>query len=323
MSKYIKPIKIGKKILKNNLFLAPMEGFTNVGLRKALSKYAYFNGFTEMIPANALSKDGNYCKDLLYRDDSEQFLTYQLFGNKLGSFSKSIHNCDERADMFNLNVGCPVSKIINQGAGCALMKQKNKVYKIIKEMKSATDKAISIKIRTGYSNNSHLDYDQLYSAGCDIIFIHARTCKQKYAGNINIDFLKEAKEKSSIPIIANGDIKTIEDIKEIHNKTNINGFMIGRALIHNPAVFRDIINENYNKKWASTIGIEEKLLFLGNYYKNLLDYEIKGAFVKVKTLALFMLRYSKNAKKLREQIIITKDFNSLKSLIENYINKYC
>ena len=316
MKKIIKPIKIRDLYLKNNLFLAPMEGFTNVAFRTSLLDFEEGMTFTEMIPSNAFGKDSNYCNYLTYRNDKE-VIAYQLFGNNLKNIIKSMKNIENKADMFNLNLGCPSEKIIKQGAGCALLKRKNKIYEIVKEMRKTTKKPITLKIRIGYVNKSHLDYDLLYSLGCDGIFIHARTCKQKYSGNIDFDYLKEAKEKSQIPIIANGDIKRFEDVLKIYNYSKVDGFMIGRAVLHNPKVFKDIYNEKDYVKWATTMNIKEKIVFLKKYYNNLKKYNLKNPFIKIKSLSMFLFRYCKDAKKVRNELIKIKEIN----VFWNFLNK--
>lgn len=315
MGKLIKSIKMGSLCLENNLFLAPMEGFTNVAFRKNLCKYGKLNSFTEMIPAASLSKDSNYCKDLLYRDNVESCVFYQLFGNKPFDFTKSIKNTENLADAYNINLGCPVEKIISQGAGCALLKRKAKIYEIIKELRKVTEKPITIKIRTGYTNPTHLDYNLLESIGCDAVFIHSRTCKQKYSGHIDYNFLREAKEKSNIPIIGNGDICRFADIAKMKEKCGVDGFMIGRSSLHNPLVFKNISDETDYEKWASTMSVKNKIEFLGNYYNDLKEYDIKNPFNKTKTLGLFLFRYINNAKYLRNKLVITKNYDEFYNII--------
>jgi len=321
MNNAIKQIKIGDLVYKNNLFLAPMEGFTNVSFRKNLIKYEEIGLFSEMIPSTSLSKSRNYCKDLIYRDNSETNLTYQLFGNDPKNFVNAVITLEPNADAYNINSGCPVEKVISQGAGCALLKRKNRIYSIIKEMRKVTEKPITLKIRTGYTKAAHLDYDLLRSFGCDAIFIHARTCKQKYAGNVDYNFLKEAKDKSTIPIIGNGDLCNLKSLNEMYENTNVDGFMIGRACLHNPAIFRDLVqNKNYDL-WATTISKNEKELFLRNYYNDLVKYDIKTPFNKLKTLSMFMFRFSANAKKTREFLVKTKSEKELFEVIRNVGDK--
>jgi len=317
MKSIVKPIKINNIALKNNLFLAPMEGYTNVAFRKGLTKFQEVCGFTEMISATCLSKNSNYCKELLYRDKKEGVVMYQLFGNNVDDFVKATKNIENIADAININCGCPVDKIISQGAGCALLKRRNRIYEIIKALRKETDLALTIKIRAGYTKNEHLDYNLLYELGCDAIFIHSRTCKQKYAGTIDYNFLSEAKEKASFPIIGNGDICRFKDVKEMFDKTNVDGFMIGRAVLHNPFVFNDLQKEKDYEKWATTISEKEKVEFLSNYYKDLIIYNIKNPFIKTKTLSLFMFRYLSRAKQIRNKIIQTKTIEDLFSTLKD------
>ncbi len=317
MTQVLNPIKIYNLNLDNNLFIAPMEGFTNVAFRKNIQKHAQICGFTEMIPAISLSKDRNYCKDLLYRDNSEKYLIYQLFGNKPEDFAKAIDNIDSMADGYNINCGCPADNIVSQGAGCALLRRKNRICDIITKMRKTTDKPITIKIRTGYSKTSHLDYKLLESIGCNGIFIHGRTGKQKYSGNIDYNYIKIAKENSVLPIIGNGDLCRLSDLEKMKLNANVDGYMIGRACLHNPFVFRDLINNKDLEKWATSVTINEKIDFLSNYYNDLGEYKITGAFNKTKTLGLFLFRYVKDAKKIRNKLVITKSYKEFFDIIKN------
>jgi tRNA-dihydrouridine synthase B len=315
----LKKIKIGDISLKNNLFLAPMEGFTNVSFRKNITEYKVGMLFTEMIPAIPLGKHRNYCKHLLYRDKLEDKTTYQLFGNKPEDFIKATKNIEDVANMININLGCPAENIISQGAGSALLLRKNRVYDIVKKLKKSTSLPISIKIRTGYAEPSHFDYEKLFSFGCDAVFIHARTGKQKYSGDIDINFLKEAKERSpeGLKIIGNGDINKLSDILEMYEKTKVDGFMIGRACLHNPRVFLDLLSGKDCIEWENTMKISEKINFLEKYYEGLEEYDINGKITKTRILSLFLFRKIKNAKKIRIELAKAKEKNKIFSILSN------
>jgi len=307
MKKAIKTIKIGKKRLKINLFLAPMLGFTNFAFRELIQKITKIPVFTEMIPINALSKDSNYCKDLIKRGNSEKNVFYQFFGNDEEKLVKSIDNLLDlgiKIDFLNLNCGCPASDIVSQGAGSALLKRESKIIKMIKRTKQSFDIPFTIKIRTGFDYPKHLNYKKLENVGLDAIFIHGKTKKQQYAGEIDINFIKEAKSKTKIPIIANGNINSKKQILLLHNTTNCDGFMIGRAALTNPFVFDEILNNKYH-------GFEEKINFLEEYYKLLESENKKSAFIKTKNLSLFMTRDISGAVKARINISKAKTFKEI------------
>lgn len=317
MQNVIRSMKIGSISLKNNLFLAPLESYTNVALRKNIHPYGPGLTFTEMIPANALSKDRNYCKDFLYKDKSEGFVAYQLGGSSKGQFIKSVRNIKEDADIININLGCPVDKVINQGVGCSLLQRKSIVYQTIKALKKEFNIPVTIKVRTGFKIPSHFDYDKLYSIGCDAMFIHARTCNQRYRDGINYQFLKEAKEKAQFPIIGNGDLNNLDSINKMYQLTGVDGFMIGRAALHNPKIFEDILEGNNHKEWAITMPNKEKAKFLEMYYKDLNTYNIKNSFTKSKDLSMYLFAFVDGAKKIREDIAKIKEWNKLIEYSEN------
>jgi len=311
--KSIKNIKIGGGGLKNNLFLAPMLGFTNFAFRELIQKNAKIAVFTEMIPINALSKDSNYCKDLIIRGSSERNVFYQFFGNDEKKLVKSIQNILDlniKIDFIDLNCGCPAQDIVLQGAGCALLKRESKIKSMIQASKKAFDIPFTIKIRTGYDKPKHLDYKALEDSGCDALFVHGRTKKQQYSGNIDLKFIKEAKERTDLPIIANGNIKDLKDIQKVYFQTDCDGYMIGRQALTNPFVFREIINGNYSTFY-------ERIDFLDKYYKKMLDNNINCAFQNAKLLSLFLVREIKDASKIRERISKTKEFEELLQIVES------
>ncbi len=292
--------------------MAPMLGFTNVAFREVLQKTANISTFTEMIPVNSLSKDSNYCKDLLKRGKLEKNVFYQFFGNDEEKFKKAIDNVltlGIKLDFININIGCPRLNIIKQGAGCALLKREPQIHKIVKELHNSFEIPVTIKIRAGYNVPKHLNYNKLEEEGCDAIFLHARTRKQGYSGKINLDFIKEAKEKTKIPIIANGDIKNIEDCYLIHNQSNSDGFMVGRYALQDPFVFREIMG---GKK--STY--KEKVKFLEDYYKALEKYEITNAFEKIKIFCSGVTKGMPNATKNRSLLVKTKNIEEIMEILK-------
>jgi len=309
----IKPINIGSKKLKNNLFLAPMLGFTNISFREKIQEITEINLFSEMIPINPLSKDSNYCKDIIKRSSKEKYLFYQFFGNDEEKLVKSIENMQNigiKLDFININCGCPAADIIKQGAGSALLKRESKIHSMIEKCKKQYSIPVTIKIRTGFETPKHLNYKKLEDVGCDAIFIHGRTKKQQYSGKVDLEYIKEAKENTNIPIIANGDIKNKETLLNIHNDVCADGYMIGRAALSNPFVFREILYSNY-------CNFKEKEKFLLDYYNRLKKYGYIDAFQLTKVLSLFISRNIQNGVRVREKISKTKDIDSLMEILIN------
>ncbi len=312
MKNSINKIKLGELSLKNNLFLAPMLGFTNFAFRELIQKTSNISTITEMIPINALSKDCNYCKDLIIRGNYEKNLGYQFFGNDENKFVKSIENLEKmdiKIDYINLNCGCPATDIIKQGAGSALLNRESKIKNIIEKTKECFDYPFTIKIRTGYDYEKHLNYKELEGSGLDAIFLHGRTKKQQYSGEINLEYIKEVKEKTNIPIIANGDIRNIEDINRIYEYTKCDGFMIGRKALFNPFIFEEILYKNKKK-------FEDKIFFLEEYYKLLEFKDVKTKFKDVKNLSLFFARNIDNIAEVRKNLAKSQRFDEIIGILK-------
>lgn len=298
MSDAIKTIKIGKIRLKNNLFLAPLLGFTNFAFREEIQKTSPISVFTEMISINALSKDSNYCKDQIKRGKEEKNVFYQFFGNDEEKTVKSIQNILKegiKIDFFNLNCGCPAQDIVKQGAGSALLKRESKINAIVKAVKDNFDIPVTIKIRSGYDKPKHLDYSKLEESGCDAIFIHPRTKQQQYSGKIDLEFLKQAKESTVIPVIANGDLKNTDDISKLHNEIPCDGYMVGRQALSDPFVFEEIL---YNKKRT----FKDKINFLEEYYYKLKNNGVVDIYGCIKPLGIFLTHGLKDATTLRVKL---------------------
>ena len=310
MKTAIKSIKIGYIRLKNNLFLAPMLGFTNFAFRELIQETAKISAFTEMISINALSKDSNYCKDQL-KINGEKNLFYQFFGNDEKKLNKSIENILKHNEIkfINLNCGCPAADIISQGAGSALLKRESKICSMIKECKKEYNIPFTIKIRTGFDYPKHLNYEKLENNGLDAIFLHGRTKKQQYSGKIDLNFIKETKELSNIPIIINGDIHNSKIIEDYYKKTNCDGFMIGRGALKNPFIFEELLTNKKNKSF------EDKINFLDNYYK-LLIKDTKMGFNEAKNLSMFICKDVSNASVAREKISKVKTFSEIKAILK-------
>lgn len=303
MFKAIKKIKIGHKTLENNLFLAPMLGFTNFAFREEIEKYSKISVFTEMISINALSKDCNYCRDQIKRGASETNVFFQFFGNDEEKTVKSVQNILDigtKIDFFNLNCGCPAQDIVKQGAGSALLKRESKINIIVKRVKESFNFPVTIKIRSGYDTTKHLDYNKLEESGLDALFVHPRTKKQQYSGKIDLEFLKQVKESTAIPVIANGDIKNKEDIIKLHNLIYCDGYMIGRQALNNPFIFEEILT-------GKERSFNNKINFLEKYYSNLIKYDVKDTYTRIKALSMLLTYGLKDATTIRLKLSELKD----------------
>ena len=241
---YLNSLKIGNLILKSNIFVSPLSGYTDLPTRLILRKQNIGIAYTEMVSAPGLKYNYHKSIKLLDSNKLDKPVGIQLFGPNadiiLEAFLK-IKNLD--FNLLDINCGCSIKKVLKGRAGAYLLKKPEEIYKIIYSLKQNTDKPITLKIRSGWDDSSinYLDIlDAGIKAGADLITFHPRTRSILFNGKADWNLIKNMKEKSSIPVIGNGDIFTGIDAKNMFETTGCDGIMLGRGLIENPFLIEEI-----------------------------------------------------------------------------------
>jgi hypothetical protein len=239
---------IGSLQLDNPLILAPMAGITSLPYRRIMKSFGAALVFTEMISANGLIRDGRKTFELLHSCQEEAPLGVQLFGDEpeiLAQGAAMIADARVGA-LLDINMGCPVKKVIRSGAGSALLKEPRRVAQILSAVRAAYRGPLTIKIRSGWDSDS-LNYIEIgriaESEGVDAITLHPRTRSQAFSGKADWRQIGELKAELKIPIFGSGDIFTAEDGLNMLRQTACDGLMIGRGAYGNPWLFRDILTQ--------------------------------------------------------------------------------
>lgn len=238
--------KLGKYEIKNKLILAPMAGVSNHPFRLLAREYGAGVVYAEMVSDKAVFFQNEKTLDLLYMTEVEKPATQQIFGSDVKTMVEAAKFIDEHSncDFIDINMGCPVPKVaISAQAGSALMKDPNKVYEIVKAVKEAVSKPVTVKIRTGWDESSinAVEVAQMCEkAGASAITVHGRTRSQGYSGEPNLDIIKAVKEAVSIPVFGNGNIVDGPSAKHMLEYTGCDAVMIGRGALGNPWIFREI-----------------------------------------------------------------------------------
>ncbi|VEU80084.1 tRNA dihydrouridine synthase DusB [Haploplasma axanthum] len=241
MSFKIKNIEINNKVI-----LAPMAGVSNSPFRKLARKYGAGLVYAEMVSDKGLINANDKTKKMLYMEDFEKPMIQQVFGSDIESMVEAAKFIDENSncDAIDINMGCPVPKVaIKAQAGSSLMKDPAKIYELVKAVKEAVNKPITVKIRSGWDSDSVNAVEvakKIEEAGASAITVHARTRAQGYSGEPDLDVIKAVKEAVSIPVIGNGNIVDGISAKKMLEYTKCDAVMIGRAALGNPWVFREI-----------------------------------------------------------------------------------
>ncbi len=222
-----------------NIYLAPMAGVSDAVFRKICSDFGTFSPFTEMISAKALYYDDKKTMSL-FPLDYEGKMIVQLFGHDPDVMAQAAKKAEQFASEININMGCPMPKIVNNGDGSSLMGNPSLACEIVSSVKKATTLPVSIKFRKGISEESAPSFAKaLEDSGADKLYIHGRTKEQLYSGKADLDTIKRVKESVSVPVIGNGDIFSVSDGINMLEKTNCDGIMIARGALGNPFIFRE------------------------------------------------------------------------------------
>lgn len=232
------PVKIGSFTAENNVFCAPLAGYTNFAFRELFSRYGAGLSYTEMVSAKGLAYGSENTKDLLYTEDGER-CAVQIFGNDPALMRRACES-EELApfSVVDINMGCPVPKIFKNGEGSALLSSPELAEKIVSEcVKSG--KNVTVKFRIGLSADKIVAKEfakRMAGAGASLLTIHGRTKDKFYAGEVDYFSVAEAKNAVEIPVIANGGIFSVKDADAMLEKTGADGVMLARALLFDPQV---------------------------------------------------------------------------------------
>lgn len=278
---------IGKVELENNLILAPIAGYSDAGMRVLCKEYGASLTFTEMVSAKGLYYNNENTKNLLYTYSQEKPIGVQLFGNDPMIIAAAI-NSKELKDfsIIDINMGCPVPKIVKNGEGSFLMRKPSLIYNIIKEaVQAAEGRPVTAKIRAGFhkDNANAIEVAKaIEEGGGAAVTVHGRTRDMYYGGKSDLDIIKNVKQNTSIPVIGNGDIVDYESYSKMMEYCKVDFVMIGRGAIGRPYIFSEILGKQYKYNVRETIIRHFNLLnFLPpivaiNNMKKQIAYYIKG-----------------------------------------------
>lgn len=234
------PIRVGEIQLNNNVFLAPLAGYTNYAFRRLCKGYGAGLCYTEMVSAKGLKYGSENTKELLYTDGKEGLCAVQIFGNDPEIMRMA---CENEAlapfPIVDINMGCPVPKIYKNGEGSALLESPDLAEKIVKEcVKSG--KIVTVKFRIGINDKKLVTEEfakRMEGAGARLITVHGRTKDKIYAGEVNFAEIAKAKNAVKIPVIANGGVFSDSDAERLLKETGADGVMVARAALFDPQIF--------------------------------------------------------------------------------------
>lgn len=304
-------MKIKDVVLENNLIAAPLAGYTNIALRRLYSELGAAMTVTEMVSVKGLLYGNEKTNDLLKTDAAEKVVCVQLFGREPQDFYRAASLNELRNfDAIDVNMGCPVKKIVGNGEGSALILEPSRAADIVAALKSAVNKPITVKMRSGFnSSDEAVPFARaVAAAGADMIAIHPRTAKQMYGGKADYAVAKAVVEAVDIPVALSGDIdaETFDEAR----KTGAAAFMLGRGALADPTLFATL-------RGADSPSRKECFLKLIDYM-SLYFGDAKGAINFRKYLA-YMLKGVRGGKEFKMFAADCESIAKLKSVAEKLV----
>ncbi len=317
-------MKIGNVEIENRIIMAPMAGITNIAFRKIIKEFGAGLVVSEMVSDKALCYGNKKTIEMLNVDENEHPMSIQIFGGDVDSMVKAAKFVDENSncDIIDINMGCPVQKVLKAHAGSYLLQHPSLVYDIVKNVVEVVNKPVTVKIRIGYDFHSIncVEIAQLIEkAGASAIAVHGRTRSQMYEGHADWSYIAEVKKAVSIPVIGNGDVRTPQDAKRMLDETGCDAVMVGRAALGNPWVIKQMVAYVENGVLLEDPSIDDKIDQCLNHAKRLLIVEgERNAIRQMRGHAPWYIKGLKSASQMKNYLSKIETYQELETALEAY-----
>ena len=322
----MKTLKIGTVELENPYILAPMAGVTDLPFRLLCKEQGAGLLCMEMVSAKAIQYNNKNTKALLEIHPEELPVSLQLFGSDPDVISEIAKRIEELPfSILDINMGCPVPKIVKNGEGSALMKNPKLVYEIVRKTARAIQKPVTVKIRKGFDDTciNAVEFAKIIEdAGGKAIAVHGRTREQYYSGKADCDIIRQVKEAVSIPVIGNGDVVSGESAIAIQKETGCDGVMIGRGAQGNPWIFSELLEYERTGKMPLRPSVEAIKKMMIRHAQ--LQMQYKGEYLGIREMRKHVSWYTSglpNSAKLRDEINRVESYEELEQLLEERLKE--
>ncbi|HWL12488.1 MAG TPA: tRNA dihydrouridine synthase DusB [Ureibacillus sp.] len=320
-----KPFQIGDIVMDNRVVLAPMAGVCNSAFRLTVKEFGAGLVYAEMISDKGLVQRNKKTLDMLYIDERENPLSLQIFGGDKETLVEAARYVDKNtnADIIDINMGCPVNKIIKCEAGAKWLLDPNKIYEMVSAVVDAVDKPVSVKMRIGWDDEHIFAVENAQAAeraGASAIAMHGRTRVQMYEGKANWDILRDVKKNISIPFIGNGDVETPQDAKRMIDETGVDAVMIGRAALGNPWMIYRTVHYLETGELKPEPSVAEKMDVCLLHFERLMQLKGEGVAVReMRKHASWYLKGIRGNGKIRNSINQIETAVEMRSLLQNVV----
>lgn len=315
-----RPINLGKVGFSSNLLLAPMSGICHSAFRLFMQDLGTGGSVSEFVSCHGINYENKKSNEMLYVDPREKNVGIQLFGEDGLSLAKAAEKAQEKgAEFIDLNMGCPVRKVVTKGGGSALLKDPAILPSLFKEIKKAITVPFTIKIRTGWDDND-LNADKIiqiaHDAGIEMVSIHGRTRSQQYTGKADWDYIESIKKNSPLPLIGNGDLHSPEQVRKKLKETHCEAVMIARGCLRSPFIFLESLDEKNEIHFSAQDHFEALKRY--QHYVEERFAEGRPRAIQIKKAAVWFAAGLPFAAKFRTKLFQTDDLNDVMKQCEDY-----
>ncbi|MFH1452649.1 MAG: tRNA dihydrouridine synthase DusB [Armatimonadota bacterium] len=326
MKHLIQPLTIRDIEIPNRIVMSPMSGYSDYPFRKILAEVGGKVLFSEMVHTGLLIYGNKKTQEEYLKDAGEEFFAVQIVGSKPDWIKKAAYILSQKDGFrwIDINMGCPVRKIVKEGAGAALMQNLDNAKEIIKAARSEHKGILSVKMRTGWSKNNKTAPELARIAedeGIDLITIHGRTREEFYTGPVDIETIAQIKKDMHIPVMGNGGLMNTEDVKNMVEKTGVDGVMIARGAFGNPWIFKEIEAAADTDSVTTYPDISEKKEVFLRHAEYIREYYgEKRAVPLARKMAVYYFKGIKGAAAFRNNIYKVDSYKELYGLVDSVID---
>ncbi len=308
---------------RHNLVLAPLAGISDYPFRQLCREHGADLTFTEMVSVDGLIYENPATRRLLHIRAEEHPIGFQFFGSEPDYFRRILPQVEAlHPDVVDLNFGCPVRKVVAKGAGAALLKDVERLHRIVETVVKHTRLPVTAKIRIGWDENSIVAVEvarAVEAAGAVAITVHGRTRAQGYSGKAQWEHIARVKEAVRIPVIGNGDVLDAQSARDMFRTTGVDGIMLARGALGRPWIFRHILHALQTGEFLPEPPIEERIAILEKHYRLMIqEYEEFVALSRMKKHFVWYTRGLPYTARLRDRIFRARSFEEVRSIFAEY-----